>query len=90
MLAADGVVTGDGYLGHLAGALGCRRLAVLAPPMGDWCWGMPGTAAPWYHDLPRYADAARPGLGGGASRPGQGGRQLGGGLRGFSVQTFPV
>jgi hypothetical protein len=48
MLAADGVVTGDGYLGHLAGALGCRRLAVLAPPMGDWCWGMPGTAAPWY------------------------------------------
>jgi hypothetical protein len=48
MLAADGVVTGDGYLGHLAGALGCRRLAVLTPPMGDWCWGMPGTAAPWY------------------------------------------
>lgn len=48
MLAADVVVTGDGYLGHLAGALGCRQLAVLAPPMGDWCWGMPGTAAPWY------------------------------------------
>lgn len=48
MLAADAVVTGDGYLGHLAGALRCRRLAVLAPPMGDWCWGMPGTAAPWY------------------------------------------
>jgi hypothetical protein len=48
MLAADAVVTGDGYLGHLAGALACPKLGVLAPPMGDWCWGMPGTGAPWY------------------------------------------
>jgi hypothetical protein len=45
MLAADVVVVGDGYL---AGALGCRRLAVLAPPLGDWCGRMPGTAARWY------------------------------------------
>lgn len=48
MLAADAVVAGAGSLGHLAGALGCPRLAVLAPAIGDWCWGMPGGGSPWY------------------------------------------
>ena len=59
ILAADAVVVGDGYL---AGALGCRRLAVLAPPLGDWCWGMPQhrcTLVPSRQDLSRHGDAAR-------------------------------
>ena len=61
----DGVVTVDGLVAHLAGALGLPVLLLL-PFAADWRWGL-GAATPWYprtrlfrqHEPGAWADPLR-------------------------------
>jgi hypothetical protein len=47
MMHLDLVVTGDGVIAHLAGALG-RPVSILLPDVSTWRWLLDRTDSPWY------------------------------------------
>ncbi len=46
----DLVISLEGAIAHLAGALG-KPAWVLLPPRAHWCWSAAGTQSPWYPTL---------------------------------------
>ncbi len=56
MAVLDCVITVDGVLAHLAGALGVLVLLLL-PHAADWRWGM-GETTPWYPRMRLFRQAA--------------------------------
>ena len=59
MQALDCVITADNTVAHLAGALGCKTMIMLACA-ADWRWQSAGGTSPWYPSAQLYRQQ-RPG-----------------------------